>query len=70
MLRGCGDAGGTVPLLPVTVGSEAWVPNRAVGSGGMGCRGGVVDGGGVVGASGGSGQTDTYTQKQYNNNKK
>lgn len=29
------------------------MPNRAVGSGGMGCRGGVVDGGRVVGASGG-----------------
>lgn len=63
MLRGCGDAlGGTVPLLPVTVGSEAWVPNRAVGSGGMGCRGGVVDGGGVVGASGG-GDRQTHTHK-------
>lgn len=54
MLRGFGNAwDGTVPLLPVTVGSEAWVPNRAVESGGMGCRGGVVDGGRVVGASGG-----------------
>lgn len=48
---------GTVPLLPVTVGSEAWVPNRAVESGGMGCRGAVVDGGGVVGASGVGGNT-------------
>lgn len=50
----CGDAwGGTVPLLPVTVGSEAWEPNSAVGSGVMGCRGGGVGGGRVVGASGG-----------------
>lgn len=45
--------GGTVPLLPVTVGSDTWVPNKAVGSGGMGCKGGVVDGGRVVGTSGG-----------------
>lgn len=55
----------------MTVGSEAWVPNRAVGSGGMGCRGGVVDGGGVVGASGGGDrQTHVYkkTPKQYNKN--
>lgn len=37
------------------------MPNSAVGSGGMGCRGGVVDGGRVVGASGGvDRQTHTY----------
>lgn len=47
------------------MGSEAWVPNRAVGSGGMGCRGGVVDGGRVVGASGGrERQTHIYQKKQ------
>lgn len=57
--------GGTVPLLPVTVGSEAWVPNRAVGSGGMGCRGGVVDGGKVVGTSGG-GDRQTLIHKKKN----
>lgn len=38
--------GGTVPV------TETWVSNSAVESGGMGWRGGVVDGGGVVGASG------------------
>lgn len=64
---------GTVPLLPVTVGSEAWVSNSAVGSGGVGWRGGVVDGGGVVGASGGGDRrTHTYirTHKKKNNKKK
>lgn len=52
---------GTVPLLPVTVGSEAWVSNRAVGSGRMGGRGGVVDGGRVVGTSGGE-ERHIYTK--------
>ena len=61
--------GGTVPLLPVTVGSEAWVPNRAVGSGGMGCRGGVVDGGRVVGTSGG-GDRQTHVHKNNTTTKK
>lgn len=53
---------GTVPLLPVTVGSEAWVSNRAVGSGRMGGRGGVVDGGRVVGTSGGE-ERQTHIHK-------
>lgn len=44
--------GGTVPRFPVTAGSEARVPIRAVESGGMGWKGGVVDGGRVVGSSG------------------
>lgn len=64
---------GTVPLLPVTVGSEAWVSNSAVGSGGMGWRGGVVDGGGVVGASGGGDRqthTHIYAQTKRNTTKK
>lgn len=45
--------GVTVPLFPATVGSDTWRPNIAVGSGGIGCEWGVVDGGKVVGASGG-----------------
>lgn len=43
----------------MTVESDTWVPNKAVGSEGMGCKGGVVDGGGVVGASGG-GERQTH----------
>lgn len=46
----------------MTVGSETWEPERAVGSGGMGCRGGGVDGGRVVGASGG-GDRQTHIHK-------
>lgn len=58
--RACGDvSGGTVPLSPVSAGSEARVPKRAVGSAGMGWRGGVVDGGKVVGTSDGH----MYTRK-------
>lgn len=56
---------GTVPLLPVTVESDTWVPIKAVGSGGMGCKGGVVDGGGVVGASGG-GDRHIYEEQKIN----
>lgn len=63
MLRGGGGGGGTVPLLPVTVGS------RAVGSGGMGWRGGAVDGGGVVGMSGGRRRDKHIDTKQYKNKK-
>lgn len=58
--RACGDVlGGTVPVLPVRGGSEVQVPKKAVGSAGMGWRGGVVDGGRVVGASDGH----MYTRK-------
>lgn len=59
--RACGDVlGGTVPLFPsASAESEAGVPNRPVGSAGMGWRGGVVDGGKVVGASDGH----MYTRK-------
>lgn len=61
--RALGDMrGGTIPLLPVRVGSEARVPKRAVGSAGMGWRGGVVGGGKVVGTSGGT-QMDTCTHR-------
>lgn len=49
----------------MSVGSEAWMPKRAVVSAGMGCKGEVVDGGKVVGASG-SGHKRTRVQKQYN----
>lgn len=54
--------GGTVPLLSVNSRSDSRVPKRAVGSAGMGWRGGVVDGGRVVGTSGGA-QMDTCTQE-------
>lgn len=60
--------GGTVPLLSATVGSEAWVPTNAEGSAGVGCRGGVVDGGGVVRTSGG-GDRQTHICKKNNKTK-
>lgn len=65
--RACGDVlGGTVPLLPASTESEARVPNRAVGSAGMGWRGGVVDGGKVVGASDGHMYTKNTQNHQLN----
>lgn len=46
----------------MSAGSEVRVPKRTVRSAGLGWRGGVVDGGKVVGVSGGA-QMDTWTQE-------
>lgn len=51
--------------------TETWVSNSAVESGGMGWRGGVVDGIGVVGASGEhiyAGRQTVHTHIHKNNN--